>query len=413
MTTADVPATMVDDERPNTELTAEDPHREIVPIGTIVRVQGLTDSTRELRAKHRTSIDRAKVLKYDPETDTYTVMPENDASGPRRPRSGVSPRALESTCTTGAEEVCSRSGVLDSREKKKRVQERQRADEVEAEAAKVGEEKERLKEVEKEVIMKKLEAEAQIKSAEAATAAVVRGDPLDPSLTMVGKAAAAAIDAATDRGQLERRHRAQLEIEEKKRETAEAKARALEAVALALEAAEKRSLALKNAMAQRARAAESENKKLKNAAAKAKANDVPADLATRALHRLPPAYRERLEAAHEETAEALDRVDELEIDLETLLEGSLGKNSGARIGADPTSRAAAATERPQLWEMLGKKNEKYSQDIIELGLTLMSTGLTSHQAVSVMRAFLRTEYPDKVEETKETPGDYRIPDPAR
>jgi hypothetical protein len=59
--------------------------------------------------------------------------------------------------------------------------------------------------------------------------------------------------------------------------------------------------------------------------------------------------------------------------------------------------------------MLGKKNERYSQDIVELGLTLMATGLTS----SVMRAFLRAEYPDMVEETTETKGDYRIPDPAR
>ena len=63
--------------------------------------------------------------------------------------------------------------------------------------------------------------------------------------------------------------------------------------------------------------------------------------------------------------------------------------------------------------MLGKRGGRYSQDITEPGLTLMATGLTSHQAVSVMRAFLRVEYPDKTEETKDRPGDYRVPDEGR
>ena len=47
----------------------------------------------------------------------------------------------------------------------------------------------------------------------------------------------------------------------------------------------------------------------------------------------------------------------------------------------------------------------YSQDTIELGLTLMAAQLTTPQAVSVMRAFVRAEYPEKKEGV-----DYRIPD---
>ena len=62
----------------------------------------------------------------------------------------------------------------------------------------------------------------------------------------------------------------------------------------------------------------------------------------------------------------------------------------------------------QLWEMLGKKGEAYSQDIMELGFTLMSNQLSAPQAVAVLRAFLRAEYPHKKEGE-----DYRVPDPGR
>ena len=58
--------------------------------------------------------------------------------------------------------------------------------------------------------------------------------------------------------------------------------------------------------------------------------------------------------------------------------------------------------------MLGKTGEAYSQDIIELGLTLMAAQLTAPQAVSVMRAFIRAEYPEKKEG-----ADFRIPDANR
>jgi hypothetical protein len=61
-----------------------------------------------------------------------------------------------------------------------------------------------------------------------------------------------------------------------------------------------------------------------------------------------------------------------------------------------------------LVDRLGKAGENYSQDIVELGLTLMATRLTAPQAVAVVRAFVQLEHPDK-EEGK----DYRIPDEKR
>ena len=54
------------------------------------------------------------------------------------------------------------------------------------------------------------------------------------------------------------------------------------------------------------------------------------------------------------------------------------------------------------------RGERYSQDVVELGLELMSKGLTAEQAVSVVRTFAHFEYPDK-----EEGRDYRNPDASR
>ena len=66
-------------------------------------------------------------------------------------------------------------------------------------------------------------------------------------------------------------------------------------------------------------------------------------------------------------------------------EGDRGKGKGE------------AVRQMQLWEMLGKKGDAYSQDIMELGLTLMSNQLSAPQAVVVLRAFLHAEYMHKKE----------------
>ena len=85
-----------------------------------------------------------------------------------------------------------------------------------------------------------------------------------------------------------------------------------------------------------------------------------------------------------------------------------------RARLDPPSKAQfdklvavrrSAPSAPRLLTALGNNNELYSQDMIELGLTLMAANLTAPQAVGVVRAFANFEYPDKVEGT-----DYRIPD---
>ena len=162
--------------------------------------------------------------------------------------------------------------------------------------------------------------------------------------------------------------------------------------------------------------------------------------------KLPTAVQQRLEDAEADTARAEERAEALEdvvAGLEEHIEvirraigkGENGEPNGnlmpdkalmeaaveaaqaaaeeaARHGCKKAKRKrgekAAAPQQQALWEMLGKAGEACSQPIIELGLTLMSNQLTAPQAVSVMRAFLRTEYPEKEED-----ADYRIPDAAR
>jgi len=82
------------------------------------------------------------------------------------------------------------------------------------------------------------------------------------------------------------------------------------------------------------------------------------------------------------------------------------KSKKARRKDKEASTQAVPTQT--LVDMLGKTDEAYSQDVIELGFSLMAAQLTAPQAVSVMRAFVRAEYPDKKEGT-----DYRIPDSSR
>ena len=43
-------------------------------------------------------------------------------------------------------------------------------------------------------------------------------------------------------------------------------------------------------------------------------------------------------------------------------------------------------------EVLGNKGEKYTQDLIELGLQLVAMRLTAEQALSVVRAFVPLEH---------------------
>ena len=61
-----------------------------------------------------------------------------------------------------------------------------------------------------------------------------------------------------------------------------------------------------------------------------------------------------------------------------------------------------------LWRELGMRSERHSQDVVGLGLELMSKGLTAEQVVSVVRTFVHFEYPDK-EECR----DLRTPDASR
>jgi hypothetical protein len=253
-------------------------------------------------------------------------------------------------------------------------------------------------------------AEGLRKVAEAETAAMVAerdalfsgGDPDDPRFSRKGRDLIKALQNATAEGQLKRQLASQKRTHE---EATKGMTDALKAALQGLENAQRlKELALARAKSFR--------KELKIVSAKLTAQlNKDARLAKAKRRDLPPEMRERVEAAEADTAAAEERAEsseekatEIEKMLQALLKAKLGKETNVDLG-DVTVEDAA---RLPLWKMLGKRCEPYSQDVIELGLTLMAQRLTAPQAVSVMRAFLRTEYPDKTEGV-----DYRVPSDAR
>jgi hypothetical protein len=67
-------------------------------------------------------------------------------------------------------------------------------------------------------------------------------------------------------------------------------------------------------------------------------------------------------------------------------------------------QAQEVEEGPSLVGVLGKKDERWSQDVIEIGMELIEKGLSARQAEAVTRAFVHFLYPNLVESV-----DYRIP----
>ena len=65
-------------------------------------------------------------------------------------------------------------------------------------------------------------------------------------------------------------------------------------------------------------------------------------------------------------------------------------------------------EGPSLIGVLGKKGERWSQDVIEIGMELMEKGLSARQAEAVTRVFVHFLYPELKEGV-----DYRIPSHQR
>ena len=74
--------------------------------------------------------------------------------------------------------------------------------------------------------------------------------------------------------------------------------------------------------------------------------------------------------------------------------------------ASSSSASSSSSGFRELFRELGMGGEKYTQDVIELGMTIMSKGVTAKQATAVIRAIVRFEQPE-LEEGK----DCRIPSP--
>jgi hypothetical protein len=171
---------------------------------------------------------------------------------------------------------------------------------------------------------------------------------------------------------------------------------------------------LKNEMAKRARLAEGKLLRLRQA----KAN-MDKCLKMKSTAKLPVAFRERLDNAQADVIAAEVAMEALQEEIVRLRQDNCDLAQAHRLlklklGASrvnfqnlPIGNKSQST-KIELWRLLGVRGESYCQDVIELGLTLMAAQLSAEQAVDVLRAFLRLEYPEKIEG-----ADYRIPEASR
>ena len=123
---------------------------------------------------------------------------------------------------------------------------------------------------------------------------------------------------------------------------------------------------------------------------------------------------ERLAAEQSDNAELATEVEDRTEEVRQLgqtvaeLESCLDARSKAEYDRLRAAKADAGEPSINLWRELGVRGERYSHDVVELGLELMSQALTAQQATSVVRTIVAFEYPGKVENK-----DYRIPDASR
>jgi hypothetical protein len=296
-------------------------------------------------------------------------------------------------CVDGMLEVFQRGGAPNST----CVREVTKARKKEQQSMKQAEEEKKKRKRAEEKTSKAEGAAAAAKRERDALHAGPRFDPKDPRLSKKGLALAAALLDKSTKGRLMK----QLKSSEGKCDEAVAEGKRLADKVFAehrlKQLANERVGKLKKEMKKVVIELRSAQNKEKNQAKKGKKD-------------MPEALRERFEGLEADVVEAEERAEVAEEEVEVLnakilelMRREVGQGSKVDLGSSKDSE----THLP-LWMMLGKKSESYSQDVVELGFSLMSLRLSAPTAVSVMQAFLRVEYPNKVEGV-----DYRVPDAAR
>lgn len=188
--------------------------------GALVRVFPCTFSG--LRPRFATGFLVAKVLSFDLETRTYTVVPIAEK---RSPRPGIPEGSVVEQCTDGMA-FFDRAGRRSS-EGAKAVNEALKArDAADAKRARAEVSTEVAKRRAKKATEEKNEALSLNAKLSAQMDALSSGDPNDPRLTHLGRMLAKALTAeAQDMVRVEVRR---TDVEEKKRKSAERRAKALE-----------------------------------------------------------------------------------------------------------------------------------------------------------------------------------------
>ena len=200
-------------------------------------------------------------------------------------------------------------------------------------------------------------------------------------------------------GQLEKKNiRLEKQCDAKQRELEKQKAKTAEAIE---KAAIRR--AAKNQQAQRARKAERAVGKLQKQCAGLKGKEGSSSASKVSRTALAPGFRQMLEEAEADTEVAMEEADALRVELARATE--LFDEHQRRVfdsyityfGKRDSQKSKA------LWEMIGHKNEKFNNRVVELMLHLRSLNMNATQICETFSAFLNFQFPDKVEGV-----DYRV-----
>ena len=217
--------------------------------------------------------------------------------------------------------------------------------------------------------------------------------------------AAAAAEAAKEGAELRAGREATLRVQAERRQESAEKAVEKEKEKRVAEvgkasAAVERFRVLKNQANERARAATKKAGKMESLLGRKVA------MVEVLQERLAAEQHDNMELAveNEDQAEEVRELAKTVAELEALLD----KDSKQQYDCLRASREGAEEPSISLMRELGVRGERYSQDVVELGLELMSQALTAQQAVSVVRTFVAFEHPTKVEGE-----DYRVPSAQR
>ena len=138
---------------------------------------------------------------------------------------------------------------------------------------------------------------------------------------------------------------------------------------------------------------------------RAAARELAADMAK--VEKKLEAEKKRCSMEKEKRESLLAECERLALELEDAHdESDEGGDDGSFTPEETKPEKGDEQIRPGLLGLVGRKGEKYTLEMMELGMELMGQGMTAPKARSVLVIFMKKAHPDLI-----VGVDYRIPDP--